>query len=139
MHLSKAFDCINHNLLIAKLNAYRIEKVHLILFILTLPKEKCHVLTISKTKIDIYISDATVSNKKRVKLLGINLKSRFSFDFHVDKRIIKANKKCHALARLRNSKDSNKRRVLILSARIRTQTKDAFSYCQLAWSSIVGL
>ena len=37
--LFEAFDCINHNLLIAKLNAYVVGKGCLNLFILTLPKE----------------------------------------------------------------------------------------------------
>ena len=35
----KAFDCINHNLLITKLNAYVLGDACLLLFILTLPKE----------------------------------------------------------------------------------------------------
>ena len=33
---------------------------------------KCHQLTSSKTAIDIHISDATISNEKRVKLLTKN-------------------------------------------------------------------
>ena len=44
---------------------------------------KCHLLTYSETAIDIHTSDATVSNEKIVKLLGINLEGRLNLDFHV--------------------------------------------------------
>ena len=50
---------------------------------------KCHLLTYSKTAIDIHTSDATVSNEKIVKLLGINLEGRLNFDFHVARLINK--------------------------------------------------
>ena len=49
-----------------------------------------------------------VSNKKRVKLRGINLVGRFNFDFYVDTLIKKASEKCHVLAKLSNYMDSNK-------------------------------
>ena len=55
----------------------------------------------SKTAIAIHISDAMVSNEKRVKLLEINLEERLNFDFYVDTLIKKANKKRYALARVK--------------------------------------
>ena len=58
-------------------------------------------ITSSKTAIAIHISDAMVSNEKRVKLLEINLEERLNFDFYVDTLIKKANKKCYALARVK--------------------------------------
>ena len=74
--------------------------------------DKGHLLISSKTAIDINTSDATVSNEKRVKLRVINLEGRLNFDFHVDTPIKNASKKCHALARVSNYYDSNKRRVM---------------------------
>ena len=70
--------------------------------------DKYHLLTSSKTAIDIHIPDAMVSNKKRVKLRGINLVGRLNFDFYVDTLIKKASEKCHVLAKLSNYMDSNK-------------------------------
>ena len=52
-----------------------------------LPCSKCGKMsptTGSKTAVDIHISNGTVSNKKRIKLLGINLEGKLNFDFHVD-------------------------------------------------------
>ena len=46
--------------------------------------DKCHLLTSPKTAVVIHVSDATVPNKKRVKILGINHESRVNFDFHID-------------------------------------------------------
>ena len=72
----------------------------------------------SKTAIAIHISDAMVSNEKRVKLLEINLEERLNFDFYVDTPIKKASKKCYALARVSNYMDSNKRCVLMNAFKI---------------------
>ena len=161
--LSKAFDCIDHNLLIAKLNAYGFEKqsINFIYSYLTKRKQrtkvdsavsswemlfsgvpqgsvlgpllfniyitvdvddntpytyssniknvldnlqgvlekmfhwfstnnlvanagKCHLLTSSKTPVDIHISNTEILNEERVKLLGVNLEGRLNFDFHVN-------------------------------------------------------
>ena len=61
--------------------------------------DKYHLLNSSKTAIDIHISDATVSNEKKVKLLGVNLEGGLNFDFHADPLIKKFSKKCYARAR----------------------------------------
>ena len=72
--------------------------------------DKCHLLTSSKTAVDIHISDGTVSNEKRVKLLRSNLEGGFNSDFYVDTLIKKASKKYYALARVSNYMDSKIRR-----------------------------
>ena len=45
---------------------------------------KCHLLTSSKTPVDIHISNTEILNEERVKLLGVNLEDRLNFDFHVN-------------------------------------------------------
>ena len=63
---------------------------------------KCHLLTSSKTPVDIHISNTEILNEERVKLLGVNLEGRLNFDFHVNTLLKKASKKYHALARVCN-------------------------------------
>ena len=63
-----------------------------------------------------------------MKLLGINIEGRLNFDSHVNTLLSKANKKYHALARVCNYMDINKRRLL-MNAFIISQ----FSYCPLVW------
>ena len=72
---------------------------------------KCHLLTSSKITKNIAISNTNVSSEQKVKLLGIYLESRLDFDYHVNTLLNKANKKYHALARVCNYMNSNKRRV----------------------------
>ena len=88
---------------------------------------KCHLLTSSKIN-NIAISNINVSSEQKVKLLGINLESRLNFDYHVNTLLNKANKKYHALARICNYMNTNKRRVVI-----KTFIKSQFSYCPLVW------
>ena len=63
---------------------------------------KCHLLTSSKTPIDIHISNTEILNEERVKLLGVNLEGRLHFGFHLNIPLRKASKKHHALARVCN-------------------------------------
>ena len=58
---------------------------------------KCHLVTSSKTPVDIHISNTEILNEERAKLLGVNLESRLNFDFHVNKILKKASKKYHVL------------------------------------------
>ena len=44
-----------------------------------------HLLTSSKTPVDIHISNTEILNEERIKLLGVNLEGRLNFDFHVNK------------------------------------------------------
>ena len=91
---------------------------------------KCHLLTSSKTPVDIHISNTEILNEERVKLLGVNLEGRLNFDFHVNTLLKKASKKYHALARVCNYMNKKKRRIL-MNAFITSQ----FSYCPLVWMS----
>ena len=89
---------------------------------------KCHFFTSSKITNNIAISNTNVSSEQKVKLLGINLESRMNFDYHVNTLLNEANKKYHALARVCNYMNTNKRRVL-MKAFITSQ----FSYSPLVW------
>ena len=89
---------------------------------------KCHLLTSSKTPVEIKISNKEIPNEQKVKLLGINIEGRLNFDFHVNTLLSKANKKYHALARVCNYMDTKKRQMLV-NAFIISQ----FSYCPLVW------
>ena len=73
---------------------------------------KCHLLTSSKTPVNIYISNTEILNKERVKLLGVNLEGRLNFDFHVNTLCKKASKKYHALAGVCNYINKKKRQIL---------------------------
>ena len=68
----------------------------------------------------------------RKELLGVNLKDRRNFDFHINTLLKKASKKYHALARVCNYMNKKKRRIL-MNAFITSQ----FSYCPLVWILIV--
>ena len=78
--------------------------------------------------VDFRITNTKISNVERVKLLGVNIEGRLNFDYHVNTLFKKANKKCHALARVCNYMDTKKRRVL-MNVFITSQ----FSYSPLVW------
>ena len=63
---------------------------------------KCHLLTSSKTPVDIHISNTEILNEERVKLLVANFEGRLNFDFYENTLLKKASKKYHALARACN-------------------------------------
>ena len=85
---------------------------------------KCHLLTSSKTPVDIHISNTEILNEERSKLLGVNLEGKLSFDFHVKRLLKKASKKYHALASVCNYMNKRKRHIL-MNTFIRSQ----FSSC----------
>ena len=89
---------------------------------------KYHLLTSSKTPVDIYISNTEILNEERIKLLGVNLEGRLNFDFHVNTLLKKATKKHHALPRVRNYMNKKKRHILV-NAFITSQ----FSYWPFIW------
>ena len=53
---------------------------------------RCHLLTSSKIKNNITISNTSVSSEQKVKLLGITLESRLNYDYHVNTLLNKENK-----------------------------------------------
>ena len=74
---------------------------------------KCDLITSSNLPVDICVTNTKISNVERVKLLGVNFEGRLNFDYHVNTLLKKANKKCHALARVCNYMGTKKRRVLM--------------------------
>ena len=85
---------------------------------------KCHLLTSSKTPVDIHVSNNVILIEEKVKLLGVSLEGRLNFHFHLNTLLKKASKKYHTLARVCNSMNKKKRRI-IMNAFIASQ----FSYC----------
>ena len=101
---------------------------------------KCNFLASSETSVNnivnntVNISNAGILNKERVKLLGVNLEGRFSFDFHVNTLLKKTSKKYHALARVCDYEQkymNKKKRRILMDYFITSQ----FSYSPLVWMS----
>ena len=78
--------------------------------------------------VDIQISDIEVTSESRIKLLGIHMDNRLSFDYHVKQLCKKTSKKLYALHRIFKDVETSKWRVLV-NAFITSQ----FSYCSLIW------
>ena len=147
--LSKAFDCIDHELLIAKLNAYGFDNSSLtfIYSFLSGRKQRTKINSSFSCWAEIlfgvpqgsilgpflfnaYICDLffEVTSESMVKLLGIHIDNRLNFDYHVSQLCKKASKKLHALARIFKYVETSKRKILV-NAFIISQ----FSYCPLIW------
>ena len=45
--------------------------------------DKCHLITSSKTSVEIEASNITIMGEEKVKLLGIYIDNKLNFDYHI--------------------------------------------------------
>ena len=75
--------------------------------------DKCHLLVSSNEKETTKIGSHENANTTREKLLGVNLDSGFSFDYHTSEICKKASCKVFALARVTSGMSLSKKRTLM--------------------------
>ena len=90
--------------------------------------DKCHLLVTRGTDVKAKIGELDVKDSREVKLLGVKIDGKLSFENHVSSLCKKASQKLHALARVVNFMDLAKRKSL-MKAFITSQ----FNYCPLIW------
>ena len=89
---------------------------------------KSHVMLTTDNKLKINVKGSPISNGKLVKLLGVIVDNKFSFESHLNLVCKKVSQKLHALARV--SKFISKKKLkVVMKAFIMSQ----FSYCPLVW------
>ena len=79
-------------------------------------------------KLKINVKDSPISNGKIVKLLGVTIDNKLSFESHLKLVFKKVSQKFHTLVRISKFISKKKLRV-IMKAFIMSQ----FSYCPLVW------
>ena len=91
---------------------------------------KCHLLITNQEekRVSAIIGKETIENSKSVKLLGITIDNKLSFDTHVSTICKKVNLKLHALARISNLMSTSKLRIIMKSF-----IESQFGYCPLVW------
>ena len=89
---------------------------------------KSHVMLTTNNKLKINVKSSPISNEKIVKLLGVTVDNKLSFEPHLNLVCKKVSQKLHALARVSKFISKKKLRV-IMKAFIMSQ----FSYCPLVW------
>ena len=91
--------------------------------------DKFHLLLSDPNPIlSVEVDQFTISNSKHEKLLGVTIDNKLSFNEHVAGICKKASQKLHALARVSQYMNIEKRKV-IMRAFINAQ----FGYCPLVW------
>ena len=76
----------------------------------------------------IEVDGYTIKNSKSVKLLGIKLDNKLTFNEHVNTLCTKASQKIHALARVSNYMSLKQRRSIMYAF-----ISSHFGYCPLVW------
>ena len=98
--------------------------------------EKCHLI-VAENKNKLYTSSSHIyleeekellSNEKSVKLLGITIDDKLTFEEHLNNILKKGNQKLHALMRVSKYMTKDKLKIL-MNTFIETQ----FNYCPLVW------
>ena len=90
--------------------------------------EKSHLILSAPNEKETKIRKETITSTNCVKLLGVNIDNKLTFDEHVDSLCKKASQKFNALARLLSSMKFEQRK-LIMNSFIISQ----FSYCPFVW------
>ena len=144
MDLSRASDCLPHDLIFAKLNSFGLDLTALNLIHNYFAKRKQKIKTnqsnsswedilfgvpqgpiLGPILFNIFFSDLFLTCEK---LLSIKIDSKLHFDDHIQDLCNKANRKLRALARTNPYMNLQKRKVL-LNAFFNAQ----FNYCPLIW------
>ena len=139
MDLSKAFDCLPHGLLVAKLHAYRLTTTACCLFGDHLSGRRQQVKifdarsareTLAKGVLLKILNSrsVTMSSLPCVKDLGVNIDNRLTFTKHVSSCCTKAAIQLNAFCRISKNLDLKCRKLIFQSSVLIN-----FTYCPLVW------
>ena len=92
-----------------------------------LNEEKCHFIV----AVWANVGQTMIWEQNKVKLLGVNIDSKLSFNDHVTSLCVKAGRKITALTRIARSPTTEKRRILI-NAFVESQLIADLSGCSTA-------
>ena len=102
-----------------------------------LNEEKCHFIVAGHKYEHIWanVGQTMIWQQNKVKLLGVNIDSKLSFNGHVTSLCVKAGRKLTALTRIARSLTTEKpwtykeKRRILINAFVESQ----FNYCRLVW------
>ena len=77
--------------------------------------DKCHLLLSKNENFEPKFNENRISNTRFEKLLGVTFDNQLNFNHHIAKICETASNKLHALARVSNYIDEDKRRILFIS------------------------
>ena len=88
--------------------------------------EKCHLLTSSNERVNINIEGVEIKSSNLVKLLGVHLDSKLTFEKHIDNVCKKTSQKISALSRIIPYMETEKAKIVM-----KTFIVSQFNYCPL--------
>ena len=90
--------------------------------------DKCHLLVSKNENVEANINENRISNTRFEKLLGVTFDNQLNFNHHISKISKTASNELHALARVSDYINENKKRKLFNS-----YFSSQFNYCPLIW------
>ena len=96
--------------------------------------DKCHLIvadidhTYYTSKSFIYLENELMESEKSVKLLGVMIDQKMTFEEHIESLLKKGNQKLHALMRVSKYMSTEKLRLVM-----KTFIESQFNYCPLIW------
>ena len=90
--------------------------------------DKSKLLVTHDQNVSVKLGKDVIVPSESVKLLGITIDNKLTFQQHVSKMCKKTSQKIHALSRISKFMDSNKLKLIM-----RTFIENEFNYCPLTW------
>ena len=94
---------------------------------------KSHIMLTADNKLKINAQGSLISNEKILKLLGLTVDNKLSFELHLTLVCKKVSQKPHALARV--SKFISKKKLKVI---MKVFIMSQFTYCPLIWTCHSG-